>query len=111
MTDTTRLLPDARHPGAFITANYLAPLGISVRAFANALGMAASSAIQLLSGEARVTPDLAVRLETVLHRKAESWLAMQDAYDLGKARATANADGLQRLVACGCEPGVCHGDE
>jgi len=85
------------HPGEFITATYLIPLDLSARMIARALGVAASSVTRILTGQARISPDMAVRLEVVLGRSAESWLKMQDAYDLWHARETVSTDGLRRL--------------
>jgi len=50
-----------------------------------------------MTGQARVTPEMAVRLEVVLKRSAESWLRMQNAYDLWQAREIVDTDSLHQL--------------
>lgn len=40
---------------------------------------------------------MALRISKALGRSPESWLAMQDAYDLGIARKTAKLSGVQKL--------------
>jgi antitoxin HigA-1 len=40
---------------------------------------------------------MALRLSKVLGRSPESWLAMQDVYDLWVARKTVELAGVQRL--------------
>jgi plasmid maintenance system antidote protein VapI len=40
---------------------------------------------------------MALRLSKVLGRTPESWLAMQDIYDLSVARTTLNLDGIHPL--------------
>jgi len=93
------------HPGEFISETYLNPLGLSARALANALGVATSSVTRILAGQARVTPEMAVRLEAVLRRSAESWLRMQDAYDLWQARESVETDNLH-LLDLPCFPDI-----
>ncbi|NKY23075.1 HigA family addiction module antidote protein [Cellulomonas denverensis] len=85
------------HPGEFIEATYLTPLNLSARQLAGALGVAPTSVTRVLAGTARVTPEMAVRLEKVLGRSAESWLSMQDAYDLARARSAGTGADLRPL--------------
>jgi plasmid maintenance system antidote protein VapI len=40
---------------------------------------------------------MAVRLSSVLGGSAESWLTLQESYDLWKARQTVNTKNLQRI--------------
>jgi|TARA_Y100001936_G_scaffold222474_2_gene238422 plasmid maintenance system antidote protein VapI len=40
---------------------------------------------------------MSLRLSKVLGRTPESWLAMQDMYDLSVARSTVNLDGIRPL--------------
>ena len=97
MTDTIVPMFDPPHPGEFVRDTYLQPLNISARMLASALGVAATSVSRILSGNARVTPEMAVRFEAVLGRSAESWLRMQDAYDLHHARQATNTAALRPL--------------
>lgn len=74
------------HPGKFITEMYLEPNGISRRELAEKLGLTPSTLSRVLKGTSRVSPEMALRLSVALGRSPESWLAMQDAYDLWGAR-------------------------
>ncbi|UNK47895.1 HigA family addiction module antitoxin [Lysobacter sp. S4-A87] len=74
------------HPGEFITDIYLEPNGISGRELAGKLDVAASTLSRVLKGASRITPEMALRLSKAIGRSPESWLAMQDAYDLWVAR-------------------------
>ncbi|MED5239795.1 MAG: HigA family addiction module antitoxin [Pseudomonadota bacterium] len=85
------------HPGEFIRDVYLQPCGISTRQLATSLGVAASTLSRLLKGNSGVSPEMALRLNKVLGRSAESWLAMQDQYDLWMARKTLNLDDIEPL--------------
>lgn len=83
------------HPGEFIMSVYLEPNGISGRELAGKLDVAASTLSRILKGSSRVTPEMALRLSKALGRSPESWLAMQDAYDLWIARQHVD---LQRVA-------------
>jgi antitoxin HigA-1 len=74
------------HPGAFISTVYLEPNGVSGRELAVNLGVAASTLNRVLKGASGVTPEMALRLSKALGRSPESWLAMQDNYDLWHAK-------------------------
>lgn len=85
------------HPGEFIRDVYLEPFGISSRQLSSSLGVAASTLSRLLKGDSGISPEMALRLAKVLGRSAESWLTMQDQYDLWVARNTINLDDIQPL--------------
>lgn len=85
------------HPGEFIRATYMETLGLSCRFLASKLGVAASTLNRILKSKSGISPEMALRLSRVLGRTPESWLALQDAYDLWHARQTLNLDGVKRL--------------
>ncbi|MEN0106515.1 MAG: HigA family addiction module antitoxin [Pseudomonas sp.] len=86
------------HPGEFITEAYLEPNGVSGRELAQALRVSPSTLSRVLNGSSRVTPDMALRLSVALGRSAESWLAMQDAYDLWNARESFDESSVGKLA-------------
>jgi addiction module HigA family antidote len=85
------------HPGEFITGVYLEPNGISGRELASKLDVAASTLSRVLNASSRVTPEMALRLSKTLGRTPESWLSMQDSYDLWVARKTVNLKRVAKL--------------
>lgn len=85
------------HPGEFISEAYLEPLGISARELSRSLGVTPSTLQRLLRGHHRVSAEMALRLSRVLGRSAESWLALQQAYDLWHARQKVDTSGLTPL--------------
>lgn len=89
---------DPLHPGQFISEVYLVPLGLSARALAGKLGVTPSALQRLLNGSHGVSPEMALRLSFVLGRSAESWLRMQDAFDLWRARKTLDLKSLEPLA-------------
>jgi len=85
------------HPGDFIREVYLEPFGISSRQLSSSLGVSPSTLSRLLKGDSGISPEMALRLSKVLGRTPESWLAMQDMYDLWVARNTLNLDDIHPL--------------
>lgn len=86
------------HPGELILRTYIDPFdGVSIASVARELGVDKSTFNRLVNGKADISPEMAVRLSAVLGRTAESWLALQDHYDLWKARKAVNTDDLHRL--------------
>ena len=85
------------HPGEFISGVYLEPNNISERKLAEKLGVSASTLSRVLNGSSRVTPEMALRLSKAIGRSAESWLAMQDMYDLWVARQHVDLQGVSKL--------------
>lgn len=85
------------HPGEFLREIYITPSAISVRKVAEGLGVSPSTLNRLLNGESNISPEMALRLSKTLGRSPESWLAMQDQYDLWHARKTVNLAGVKKL--------------
>lgn len=91
------LMHNPPHPGEFIQEVYLEPNGVSGRALAASLGVAASTLNRVLLGTSGVSPEMALRLSKSLGRSPESWLMMQDQYDLWQARSAVNLDDVSVL--------------
>ena len=85
------------HPGEFIRNVYLEPFGISSRQLASSLKVSPSTLSRLLKGDSGISLEMALRLSRVLGRSPESWLLMQDTYDLWVARSTVNLYGIRPL--------------
>ncbi|MDM3872185.1 HigA family addiction module antitoxin [Porticoccus sp. W117] len=86
------------HPGALIYRTYIEPFtDITANKIADQLGVARSTFSRLLNGKAGISPEMAVRLSVVLGGSAESWLTLQESYDLWKARQTVDTDKLTAI--------------
>ncbi len=70
------------HPDEIIKGLWLDPMGVSLTAAAQAMGVSRKTLSKIVNGHARVTPEIAVRLSVALGSSAESWLGHQAAYDL-----------------------------
>jgi addiction module HigA family antidote len=71
------------------------PLGLSCRYLAEKLDVAPSTLNRILKQQSGVSPEMALRLSKSLGRSPQSWLAMQDAYDLYVAQATVELSRVQ----------------
>ena len=85
------------HPGEFITDVYLEPNALSGRELAAKLGVAASTLNRVITGASGISPEMALRLSKALGRSPESWLAMQDTYDLWAARKSVDLKRVSKL--------------
>lgn len=75
------------HPGEVLQDTVLrADGGLTVTAFARRLGVSRVALSRVVNGRAAVSAELAIRLAAALGGSAESWLAMQAAYDLWHAQ-------------------------
>ena len=72
------------HPGRSIKDACLEPLGLSVTEAAHALGVARHTLSRVINGQSGISPEMAVRLEKAFGGTAQSWLAVQQAYDLAQ---------------------------
>ncbi len=86
------------HPGEFIMAIYLEPFDISARHLAQKLDVAASTLNRFLKMQSGISPEMALRLSKALGRSPESWLAMQDAYDLWQAKKKVQLQSVHKLT-------------
>jgi len=86
------------HPGLLVREE-LGALGVSVAHGAKALGITRSQLYRILKGESAISPEMAIRLETVIGSTADHWLKMQTAYDLAQIRTHNRklTKGLKRL--------------
>ena len=85
------------HPGEFIKATYMNPFDLSCRYLAEQLNVAASTLNRILKKQSGISPEMALRLSKSLGRSPESWLAMQDAYDLWQAKRNVKLTGVQKV--------------
>jgi len=85
------------HPGEFIKDVYIDPFSVSYRKVADMLQVSPSTLSRLIKCTSSVTPEMALRLSKVLGRSPESWLAMQDNYDLWHARKKINLRNISKL--------------
>ncbi|NPA71574.1 MAG: HigA family addiction module antidote protein [Gammaproteobacteria bacterium] len=85
------------HPGAFIQAVYLTPFNISIRYLAKQLNVSSSTLSRVIKGQSSLSPEMALKLSKAIGRPPESWLSMQDHYDLWQAKQHVNLSQITPL--------------
>ena len=85
------------HPGEFIREVYIKPFNLSSRRVAENLKVSPSTFNRLLNCTSNISPEMALRLSKTLGRTPESWLAMQDQYDLWHAKNRVDLRGVKKL--------------
>ncbi|MBT7951547.1 MAG: HigA family addiction module antidote protein [Gammaproteobacteria bacterium] len=85
------------HPGEFIKGTYMEPFDLSCRYLAEQLNVAASTLNRVLKKQSGISPEMALRLSKAIGRSPESWLAMQDAYDLWQAKKNIKLTKVQKV--------------
>jgi antitoxin HigA-1 len=87
------------HPGLILKDTVLREVGgISVKEFAEKLGMTRTAISRVVNGKASISPELAIRLAAFLNITARSWLTMQAEYDLWQIRKKRRPK-IQRMAA------------
>lgn len=85
------------HPGRGLMDDIEA-LGLTVAQAAEGLGVTRQQLYNVLNGKSAITAEMAVRLEQAIGGTADSWLAMQSAYDLAQVRLRKEKIKVKRLA-------------
>ena len=87
------------HPGEVLKELVLEPMGLSIAATAQALGVSRKHLSGIINGHHNVTPEMAKRLSLAFGGSAEHWLLMQMSYDLWQVEKKATKFKVKRLAA------------
>ncbi len=87
------------HPGEVLRELCLEPMGLTVTAAAEALGVSRKTLSAILNGRAGISPEMAVRLSIAFDTSAESWLNQQTQYDLWAAEQHRSGLKVRKLTA------------
>ncbi len=77
------------HPGEVLREDFLLPLGLSANRLAQALRVTTTRINDIVRERRGITPDTALRLARYFGGDAQSWLNLQQAYDLKVAEKAA----------------------
>jgi len=77
------------HPGGFVKSEIIEPLGLSVTAAAQALGVTRATLSTLLNEHSKLSPDMALRVENASGVSMDTLMRMQNSYDIAQARKRA----------------------
>ncbi len=76
------------HPGEVLREEFIKPMGISQREFAQKIGVPHTRLNQIVRENRSITADTGLRLSADLGTTAEFWINLQARYDLDVARDT-----------------------
>jgi antitoxin HigA-1 len=79
-------LKDPAHPGGFIKHEIIEPLGLSVTAAAEVLGVTRATLSTLFNERARLSPEMALRVEKAFGVSMDTLMRMQNSYDIAQTR-------------------------
>lgn len=80
-------LKNPPHAGGFIKTEIIEPLGLSVTDAADALRVTREALSALLNQKARLSPEMALRIEKAFGVSMDTLLRMQTSYDIAQTRA------------------------
>ncbi len=89
------------HPGEFIKRVYLIPCHIGSNELARSLKVSDGLVSRLINGKTDVSPAMALKLSKVLGRSPESWLQMQDNFNLHQAKKELDLSEYEPLELAG----------
>ena len=90
----TRL--DPVHPGEVLKHDFMEPFGLSATALARAIGVTPARINEIVRGRRGITAATALRLARYFSTDAQSWMNLQDRYELAVAERD-EADSLQTI--------------
>ena len=87
------------HPGGIVRRQCLDPLGLTVTRAARGLGVTRQALSELVNEHTVVSVEMSIRLSKAFGSTPETWLGMQMAYDLRKARERADEIAVEEFAA------------
>lgn len=99
MTDNAELrLKNPAHPGAFVKADIIDPLNLSVTDAAEVLGITRAALSSFLNGRSSLSPEMALRIEKAFGMSMDTLMRMQCSFDIAQARKRAGEINVARFV-------------
>lgn len=74
------------HPGEMLREEFMRDYNMSVSELASCLGVSRQTINELVHERRSVTPNIALRLQNLFGTSAETWMNMQQKYDLWQFR-------------------------
>ena len=79
-----RIIKNPVLPGEMLSEEFLKPLKLTQKAFADHIGVDIKTVNRLIKGHTAITPELAVKFAAAFSMSAEFWLNLQHAVDIWK---------------------------
>lgn len=82
--NSRRVIKNPVLPGEMLSEEFLKPLKLTQKVFADHIGVDIKTVNRLIKGRTAITPELAVKFAAALSTSAEFWLNLQHAVDIWK---------------------------
>lgn len=79
-----RIIKNPVLPGEMLSEEFLKPLVLTQKAFADHIGVDVKTINRVINGHTAVTPELAVKFAAAFSMSAEFWLNLQHSVDIWK---------------------------
>ena len=89
------------HPGGIVKRQCLEPLGLTITRAAQGLGVTRQALSELVNERTGISIDMAIRLAKAFGSEPETWLGMQTAHDLWRARNRQREITVERFARVG----------
>ena len=89
------------HPGGFVKSEIIEPLGLSVTAAAQALGITRAALSAFVNERTHLSADMALRLEKAFGVSMDTLMRMQNSYDIAQARKREEGINVPRFTGKG----------
>ena len=86
-----------RHPGESVRLDCIEATNLTIPEAAQHMQVSEQQLTDICRGRAPITAEMAIRLDMAFGGTAETWLALQSAYDLAQARRQANSLDVKRV--------------
>jgi addiction module HigA family antidote len=87
------------HPGRVVRHDCLESLGLTITAGAKVLRVSRQTLNNIVNEKTGISAEMAIRLSKAFGSTAETWLAMQAAFDLAQARKHEHRIKVKRVEA------------
>ncbi|MGF7083036.1 HigA family addiction module antitoxin [Mucilaginibacter sp. UYCu711] len=77
---------DLSHPGEILKMELIEGRGLTIGKASGLLGITRPTLSNIMNGKASITPNVALRIETVFGGSAKFWVRLQSSFDLDIAK-------------------------
>lgn len=88
----------AVHPGGIFRRRVIDRQGLSVEATAERMGVSRQMLHRVLSGQSSVTADMAMRMASLSGGRPETWLQLQNQFDLAQVARNVSTFNIERAI-------------